>query len=84
VRGVAGGLELDGAVLDVEVPGQALLQLVRQPGQVPGVALLAAAHATAARGPVPEAGPSAAATPVAASTPSAARSRSVSSGRVSA
>ena len=51
---------------------------------VPGAALLAAAHATAARGPVPEAGHSAAATPAAASTPSAARSRSISSGRVSA
>jgi hypothetical protein len=31
VRGVAGGLELEGGVLDVEVPGQALLQLVQQP-----------------------------------------------------
>ena len=35
VRGVADRLELDGGVLDVEVPGQALLQLVQQPGQVP-------------------------------------------------
>ena len=32
--GVAAGLELDGAVLDVEVPGQALLELVQQAGQV--------------------------------------------------
>jgi hypothetical protein len=29
VRGMAGGLELDGGVLDVEVAGQALLQLVQ-------------------------------------------------------
>jgi hypothetical protein len=30
--GVAGRLELEGGVLDVEVPGQALLQLVEQSG----------------------------------------------------
>lgn len=35
VVSVAGGLELDGGVLDVEMPGQALLQLVQQLGQVP-------------------------------------------------
>ncbi len=67
------------------VPGAG--QAVIVPG--PGVALLPAApvsraHATAARGAVPEAGHSAAAAPVAASTLSAARSRSISSGRVSA
>src|SRR5450759_5058444 len=33
--GVAAGLELDGGVLDVEVSGQALLELVEQAGQVP-------------------------------------------------
>jgi hypothetical protein len=42
---------------------------------VPGVVLPAAAHATAARGSVPETGHSTA-TPTAASTPPAARSRS--------
>ena len=43
---------------------------------VPGVVLPAAAHATAARGSVPQTGHSAAATPTAVSTPPAARSRS--------
>src|SRR5450759_927287 len=37
VSRVAAGLELDGAVLDVEVSGQALLELVEQAGQVPVV-----------------------------------------------
>jgi hypothetical protein len=32
VRGVAGRLELERGVLDVEVPGQALLQLIQQSG----------------------------------------------------
>jgi hypothetical protein len=31
VAGVGGGLELEGGVLDVEVPGDAGLQLVQQP-----------------------------------------------------
>jgi hypothetical protein len=37
VGGVASGLELDGGVLDVEVSGQALLELVEQARQVPVV-----------------------------------------------
>src|SRR6185437_9683977 len=37
VAGVDGGLELEGGVLDVEVAGQAFLELVEQPGGVPVV-----------------------------------------------